>query len=68
MIDELFRQRVPGFGWVALEKWPDGIKLRMHGYYVYEQNIKVHKRKPNLALIEKGDTLAPPSPSPQENA
>lgn len=35
-IVQLFRERVDGVGWVVLELWPDGLKLRVSGHYVYE--------------------------------
>ena len=50
MVEELFRQRLPGIGWVALERWPAGIKLRIRGYYVYEQSEP--RPKPTLAFID----------------
>ena len=44
MMKQLYRERLPDAGWVALIQWPDGrIALRIRGQWVYEQPPKPRK-------------------------
>lgn len=63
MITVLFRAPIKGVGWVALECWPDGIKLRIRGHYVFEEKPPIVARHPpELTVVASRDSSAQGAP------
>jgi hypothetical protein len=52
-MDEIYRERVDGIGWVAVIRFIDGrIGLRIRGEWVYEE-AKKHRSRPFLKIISQ---------------